>query len=74
MNQRELSFWTLSPIHFDNTADCIFIVNGTTTRGSLQYLTGGNNISVYLRPSISLLPNVEIISGDGTKANAYVVK
>ena len=74
MNQQELNFWTLSPIHFDNTADCIFIVNGTTTRGSLQYLTGGNNISVYLRPSISLLPNVEIISGDGTKANAYVVK
>ena len=64
-----LHFWSISISTFITDHDRALRIDNT---GSISgnYVGDAN----ALRPSISLLSNVEIISGDGTKANAYVVK
>ena len=61
-------WWLLSPGDFANYA-FIFCFGGT--KGTLLESKASN--VKYLRPSIALVPNIEIVSGDGTATNPYKI-
>ena len=64
-----LYFWSLSPYDFVGSHDYAFDV------GDDGYLSHDFvNDNFYSRPSITLIANAQISSGDGTISNPYVIK
>lgn len=62
-----LWFWTMSPSEFTGNADGVFEVTGGAVLNQ-----GVHGISNY-RPVISLLPEIKVISGNGTLNSPYEV-
>ncbi len=64
-----LYFWSLSPSDFGGNDDFAFRVYYNGSVGN-AYLFGSSD---SFRPAVSLKSSVQIIGGNGTKANAYTI-
>ena len=65
-----IPYWTMSPLRFNGTGIVVWEV---FNQGSM---IDGNyaNVKVSIRPVINLKANIEIVSGNGTSGNPYVIK
>ena len=65
-----LTVWTMTPFAYRSGGSLVFsIMNDTNKLAS--------NLTTYkasVRPSISLVPNIEVESGNGTMDNPYIVQ
>ena len=61
-------YWLMSPYEFGNYVAVIRQIISTGQYTSASYLTG------RIRPTVSLKPGIEYVSGNGSKANPYVVQ
>ena len=67
-----LEFWSLSPCKFESGAiDMVYYLDDFS---GLNSNFGEVSESHSFRPSITLLSNTQISSGDGTQQNPYIVK
>ena len=63
-------YWTMTPFESHNGSAIVRYIYQT---GSMTSFEDGVNNSFGIRPVISLRPGVEYISGDGSKANPYIM-
>lgn len=63
-------FWTMSPYHYH--VEHYAVQFGVYADGRLQWLLG-NEIEHGVRPVINLRSDIQILDGDGTIDNPYVV-
>ena len=69
------NYWLGSPLAFTNGMGngSDTLVNYISNYGYSNYSDYSTNMSLGVRPVISLIPDIEYISGDGSTANPYVV-
>ncbi len=65
---KEKSFWTSSLSNYDNGNINEFIINNNVLNE-----TNINNVSFY-RPTVTLINNIILINGNGTKEFPYIIK
>ena len=68
-------WWTLTPAKYDvNSYDSVYWVdeNGNLQTGSPIFVNHDKDLT-YVRPSITLLEDTLITSGDGTENNPYII-
>ena len=68
-NTNSINWFTISPYYYQGTVGGMWSVNGGN--GKLARVAIGSNYGV--RPSISLVKNIKISSGDGTATNPYKI-
>ena len=62
------AWWLLTPITFDDYA----YISYFNALGAIDKSKADNSLG-WLRPAIALVPNIEIVSGDGTATNPYKI-
>ena len=62
-------WWTMSPSHIDGSGSALY---GVMKNGKIGPLSA-NNSSQFVRPSIALSSNIEILSGVGTISNPFII-
>ena len=63
----EFSWWTISPSFYKSYAFAFYMAKGSLAT------YGAKLVSFNLRPVISLISNIEIISGDGSISDPYII-
>ena len=65
-----LTVWTMTPFAYQSGGSLVFSIMNDTNKLASNLTTYKANV----RPSISLVPNIEVESGNGTMDNPYIVQ
>ena len=72
--QSGYTYWTMSPHRYSNTSSSTAAVLGSVEFDGNVYSSGSNvGDNIFVRPSVSLKPNITFNDGDGSASDPYVV-